>query len=57
MFENAAVLVHVSMSTSAYQVVALRLLEGIFIGTSTISMTIIASSVKEERLAHAKAVR
>ena len=47
---NAAILILVSFSTRAYQVAALRLVEGIITGTGTIVMTIIAYSVDADRL-------
>jgi MFS family permease len=50
MLGNATILILVSLSTSPYQVVALRLLEGIITGTGTIVMAIMASSVDANRL-------
>jgi DHA1 family multidrug resistance protein-like MFS transporter len=50
MLGNATILILVSLSTSPYQVVGLRLLEGIITGTGTIVMAIMASSVDADRL-------
>ena len=50
MLGNTMILVLVSFTTSAYQVVALRLIEGVITGTGTIVMTILASSVDTDRL-------
>ena len=50
MLGNSMILILVSFSTSVYQVVALRLVEGIITGTGTIVMTILAASVDADRL-------
>jgi len=50
MLGNSMILILVSFSTSVYQVVALRLVEGIITGTGTIVMTILAVSVDADRL-------
>lgn len=50
MLGNAMILILVSFSTSVYQIVALRLVEGIITGTGTIVIIIIASSVEADRL-------
>lgn len=57
LISNAAVLILISISTNVYQLLALKLLEGILTGTGTIVMTIIALSVEQERLPQAIGVQ